>query len=93
MEATTLPWLDAVVGTIAGTAIGLLVVVNGLFVINVIVGRNHRFVDRWTRTLLLTDAALLFAAIGAPAAAIAIKLGARGVTIVASAPAKLMLVK
>jgi hypothetical protein len=94
MEATTLPWLDSIVGTVSGIAIGLLVVVNGLFAVALVVRPDRRFVDRWTGPLLATDAALLLAVIGTPAVAIAFKLGARGLTLlVAATPAKLMVVK
>ncbi len=90
MEATTLPWLNAVVGTIASTAVGLLIVVNGLFAIGVVVGRDRSFVNRWTKPLVVTDAALVLAAVGTPVVAIAIKLGAKGVMFLATIPPKLM---
>ena len=64
MEATTLPWLNAVAGTVASTATLLLLVVNGAFALGVVVGRDRRFVNRWTKPLVVTDAALLLAAVG-----------------------------
>ena len=93
MEATTLPWLNDVVGTIASTAVGLLVVVNGLFALGVFVGRDRSFVNRWTKPLVVTDAALLLATFGTPVVAIAIKLGIKGAVFLATLPAKMMPVK
>ena len=90
MEATALPWLNAVVGTIESIAIGLLVLVNGCFAAGILVGRHRGFVNRWTRTLVVTDAALLLAALGTPVVALTIKLGVRGLLLVASIPAMLM---
>ena len=93
MEATTLPWLDALVGTVASIAIGLFVVVNGLFVVGVLLKRDRRFVDRWTRPLLVTDVALLLAGVGTPVVAIAMKLGAKGLAALAAMPGKMMVAK
>ena len=93
MEATTLPWLNAVVGTIESIATGLLVLVNGCFVAGILLGRNRGFVNRWTKTLVVTDAALLVAALGTPVVALAIKLGFRGLTLVATLPTRLMPLK
>jgi hypothetical protein len=93
MEANTLPWLNAVAGTVASAATVLLLVVNGLFGLGVLLGRDRRFVDRWTKPLVVTDAALLVAALGTPVVAMAIKLGLKGVVYLASIPPRLMPMK
>jgi hypothetical protein len=90
MEATTLPWLNAVVGTIASTAVGLLIVVNGLFALGLLLRRDRHFVNRWTKPLVVADAALVIAAIGTPVVGLALTLGAKGVAFVATATAKLL---
>jgi hypothetical protein len=93
MEGTTLPWLNALAGTIASTAVLLLFVVNGLFALGVFLGRDRSFVNRWTKPLVVTDAALLLAAVGTPVVALALKLGVKGVMFLATIPPKLMPVK
>ena len=93
MEATTVPWLNAMVGTIESLATARLLVVNGGFALAVFLGRDRSFVNRWTKPLVVTDAALLLAAFGTPVAAIALKLGVKGVMFLATIPPKLMPVK
>lgn len=90
LGATTLPWVNAVVGTIDAIAIGLLIALNGLFALGVVVRRDRAVVQRWTKPLVIVDAMLLLAAVGAPVAGSAITLGAKGVAYVASIPARLM---
>ena len=81
MDAT-LPWLDGLAGAIASIAIVLFVIVNGLFAANFLLRRDRRFVNRWTKPLVATDAVLLLAAVGTPVAVMAIKLAAKGVGVV-----------
>jgi hypothetical protein len=90
MEATPLPWLTAVVGTIASIAVVLLIAVNGLFALGVLLKADRGFVDRWTKPLVITDAALLLAAVGTPIVGVAIKLAAKGLVVLATLPAKLV---
>lgn len=85
-----MPWIDAAVGTLASIALVLLVVVNVGFVAGLWLTRDRRFVDRWTKPLVVTDAALLVATIGAPVVGIAMTLGARALSFLATVPATLM---
>ncbi|MEP6590788.1 MAG: hypothetical protein ABJC19_06370 [Gemmatimonadota bacterium] len=78
MEPSALPWLDSLVGTVAAAAVALLFVVNGAFAVGVLITRNRRFVDAWTKPLVMVDAALVTAAIGAPVLGVAAKLGTYG---------------
>ncbi|MCA9762555.1 MAG: hypothetical protein KC544_05420 [Gemmatimonadetes bacterium] len=75
MEVTSYPWLNTVVGGLLTVAVVLLVVVNGAFLAGVLLTRDRRFVNRWTRPLVMTDAALLVAAVAAPLSGVAVGLG------------------
>lgn len=90
MEPTALPWLDAVVGAAAGAAVVLLFAVNGAFAVGVVVLRDHGFVNRWTKPLLVADAALLITAIGAPVLGVAMKLGVHAFGLIATVPAHVL---
>ncbi|MEI2718829.1 MAG: hypothetical protein V9E87_01605 [Gemmatimonadales bacterium] len=85
-----MPWIDAATGTIASVAIVLFVVVNAVFIAGLWRTRDRRFVDRWTKPLVMTDAALLFATVGTPVIGIAVKLGGQFLGFLATLPATLM---
>lgn len=89
MQVVTVPWINAVAGTVEGIAITLLLLVNGAFALRLVLRRDHRFVDRWTGPLLAANAALLVAAVGAPAVALAAKLVAKGVALTLSTVSQL----
>ncbi|MES1259359.1 MAG: hypothetical protein ABUL71_02100 [Gemmatimonadota bacterium] len=90
MQATTLPWLDAMVGTVETIAITLLVIVNGAFALTFLARGSRSFVDRWTKPLLVGDAVLLLAAFGSPVVAVALKLAAKGLALFGAMPGKLV---
>ena len=52
--------------------------------------RDRHFVNRWTKPLVVTDALLLLGAAGMPVMAIALKLGAKGVSLALTTAAKLI---
>ena len=83
-------WLDAVSGTVAGIAITLLVVVNGAFALGVRSTRDRRFVNRWTKSVVVADAALLAAAVGIPIISVGIRLAAKGLAAVGALPGLLI---
>jgi len=83
MQGTPL-WLDSALHFVSTAALTLLVVLNACFVAALLVRRDRRFVDRWTKPLVVVDAALLVAVVGTPVVAYALTLGAKGVTSVAS---------
>jgi|CXWL01.1.fsa_nt_gi uncharacterized membrane protein len=85
-----MPWIDAALGSIATIALTLFFVVNALFVLTLWRTRDRRFIDRWTKPLVMTDAALIFAAVGTPVIGIALKLGGQAIGFLASLPATLM---
>ena len=85
-----MPWIDATIGTIASMALGLFVVVNAAFIAGLWLTRDRRFIDRWTKPLVVTDAALLFAAVGTPVAGIAMQLGGHLLGFLAALPATLL---
>ena len=85
-----MPWIDAALGSIATIALTLFFVVNALFVLTLWRTRDRRFIDRWTKPLVMTDAALIFAAVGTPVIGIALKLGGQTIGFLASLPATLM---
>ena len=87
MEPVALPWLDSLVGSVAAAAIALLFVVNGAFAVGVLLTRSRRFVDVWTKPLVMVDAALVTAAIGAPVLGVAAKLGTYGLGLLGALPA------
>lgn len=86
MEPTAQPWLDSVIGATAGAAVALLFAVNGAFAVGVVMLRDHRFVNRWTKPLLVADAALLITAVGAPMLGVAMRLGVHAFGLIASVP-------
>ena len=71
-------------------SIVLFVIVNGLFAANFLLRRDRRFVNRWTKPLVATDALLLLAAVGTPVAVMAIKLAAKGVGLVVTSTTGLL---
>lgn len=85
-----MPWIDAAVGTLASIAVALFVVVNTAFIAGLWLTRDRRFIDRWTKPLVVTDAALLFAAVGTPVVGIAMKLGGQFIGFLATLPATLI---
>ncbi|MBK7596609.1 MAG: hypothetical protein IPJ11_15560 [Gemmatimonadetes bacterium] len=85
-----MPWIDAALGTIASVALALFFVVNATFIIALWRTRDRRFVDRWTKPLVMTDAALIFAAVGTPVIGIAMKLGGQFLGFLATIPATLI---
>lgn len=86
MSSSLVPWIDVLVSTIIRSAIFLLLVVNGVFVTGILRSRSRAFVDRWTRPVILTDAALVMALIGAPVASTGIGLAMRGWQALVEAP-------
>lgn len=92
MVPTTLPSLDSLISSIATAAVALLLVVNGAFVVGIFLTRNRRFVDRWTKPLLMADVGLLGAAVGAPVIGAAMKLGIYGMGLLGVVPAAQMAV-
>ena len=87
MELGLVSWFDSFAGTLMWAAVVLLVVVNGAFVVGVMRSRSQTFVDRWTPRVLITDAALVLALVGAPVANIAVGLLGKGAALLVSAPA------
>ncbi len=86
MSSSLVPWIDALVSTVIRVSVLLLVVVNGVFVAGILRSRSRDFVDRWTRTVIITDAALVLALIGAPVASTGIGLVIRGWHALVEAP-------
>lgn len=72
--------------TIVRAAVVLLLVVNGAFVAGIVRSRSRTFVDRWTKPVLVTDAALILALVGAPVANVAVSLAGKGVAMIMQAP-------
>lgn len=87
MDPVPLPWLDAFAHTVVRGALLLLVVVNGAFAATVALTRSRAVVNRWTKPVLMADAALLVALVGAPVGAIAGQLAAKAVGWAAAQPA------
>ena len=83
-------WIDSAAGIATPVAIGLFVIVNALFAVGVLATRNRGFVNRWTRRVLMADVALVVVAIGAPVAAIGLKLVAKGLLAVGALPGRLI---
>ena len=89
MEPTAVSWIDSVAGAASGLAVALLVLVNGAFAAGVMLLRDHSFVNKWTKPLVVTDAALLGLALGAPVLGIAMRLGVRAFELVVTVPINL----
>jgi len=87
MELGVVSWFDSVAGTLMWAAIALLVLVNGAFAVGVLRSRSRAFVDRWTPRVVITDAALLLALVGAPVANLAVGLLGKGAALIVSTPA------
>jgi hypothetical protein len=85
-----MPWIDAALATLASIALALFVLINALFIGALWVSRDRRFIDRWTKPLVVTDAALLVAAIGTPVVGIALRLGGHFLSFLAALPATLI---
>ena len=83
-------WLDSVAGTVSAVAVAGFVVIVGAFTAGVLITRDRHFVNRWTKPVIMTGAALILAAIGAPMAGIAVKLSAKGLLALGALPAKLI---
>ncbi len=77
--------MGAVAGSIETLAVVLLVVVNAAYVGVLLTNRSPRFVDRWTRPLLVADGVLIVGALGLPVVAFLLRLGARGVSVALTA--------
>lgn len=86
MQPTALPWLDSMIAATAGAAVALRFAVNRAFAVGVVMLRDHRFVNRWTKPLLVADAALLITAVGAPMLGVAMRLGLHAFGLIASVP-------
>ncbi|MDX2208551.1 MAG: hypothetical protein SFU57_13020 [Gemmatimonadales bacterium] len=86
MSSSLVPWIDALVSATIRVSVLLLVVVNGVFVAGILRSRSRTFVDRWTGTVILADAALMLALIGAPVASAGIGLVIRGWHALVEAP-------
>lgn len=87
MEFGVVSWFDSVATLVMRGAIVLLVLVNGAFIVGVLRSGSRAFVDRWTPRVVLTDAALVLALVGAPIANVAVGLVGKGVALLTSAPA------
>lgn len=87
MEFGIVSWFDTLAGGVMRLAFGLLIVVNGAFIVGVLRSRSRAFVDRWTPRVLLTDAALVLTLAGAPIANLAVGLVGKGAALLMSAPA------
>ncbi len=85
-----MPWPDGLAGVITPLAITLFVIVNGTFAAGIILTRNRNFVNRWTRTVLTADAVLVIAAIGAPVAAVGLKLVAKELLAIGALPGRMI---
>lgn len=86
MDTSLVPWVDALAGTISRLALVLLILVNGVFALAVVRTRSRHIVNRWTKPVVIADAALVAALVGAPVAAATVELGARGVQAVLGMP-------
>jgi hypothetical protein len=86
MELGLVSWFDSLAGNLIRAAIVLLVAVNGAFILGVFRSRSRAFVDRWTPRVLLTDAALVLALVGAPIANVAVGLVGKGVAALMRTP-------
>lgn len=86
MSSSLVPWLDAPVSTVIRASVLLLVLVNGVFVAEILRSRSRDFVNRWTRAVVITDAVLVLALIGAPVASTGIGLVIRGWHALVEAP-------
>ena len=89
MEPTAVSWIDSVAGAASGFAVALLFLVNGAFAAGVMLLRDRRFVNKWTKPLVVTDTALLGLALGAPVLGIAMKLGVRAFELAVTTPISL----
>jgi hypothetical protein len=87
MEFGVVSWFDTLADSVMRAALVLLIVVNGAFVIGVLRLRSRDFVDRWTPRVVLTDAALVLALVGAPVANVAVGLLGKGAALLVSGPA------
>jgi hypothetical protein len=76
MQAT-LAFLDATGASITRMALLAFLVLNAGFVALIVMRRDRSLVDRWTKRLVVADAALLLAAGGAPVASWAAGTAAR----------------
>ncbi len=85
MGTVATSWLNGLSGSVETIAVGLLFLVNGAYVLNLVLRRSYRFVDRWTRPLLVADAVLVIAAVGTPVVALALRIAAKGVSSVVAA--------
>jgi hypothetical protein len=68
MDSTAWPWFDLVASRLSALAIVLFVVLNGGFAALVAARRDRALVNRWTRPLIMADAALVLVAGGMPVA-------------------------
>ena len=90
MEPTVVSWIDSVAGAASGLAVALFFLVNGAFAAGVMLLRDRGFVNRWTKPLVVTDAALLFVAVGTPVLGIAMRLGIRAFEFAVTTPINLL---
>ncbi len=82
MDSMSLGWLTAFGATVARIALGLFVVINAAFVAVVVARRDRRLVDRWTKRVVVVDAALLLVAGAVPAATWAARTALQTATLV-----------
>jgi succinate dehydrogenase hydrophobic anchor subunit len=68
VDTAAWPWFDAVASRLSGIAVVLLVVLNAGFAALVAMRRDRSLVNRWTRPLVVADAALVLVAGGMPVA-------------------------
>lgn len=87
MEFGIVSWFDALTGSLMRAAVVLLVLVNGTFAVGVLRSRSRAFVDRWTPRVVVADAALVVALLGAPVANVAMGLVGKGAALLTRAPA------
>ncbi len=82
-----MPWIDSLLVTAATVAGLLLVLVNVVFFAGLAMAQNRRYVERWTKPLVVASAVLLLAAVGVPVVGVALSATGRVVSTLASAPA------
>ncbi len=85
-----MPWIDPLFRGISSGAFAIFLVVNSAFVAGVWFTRDRRFVNRWTKPLVMADAGLLVAVIGAPFTGIAVKIAGVALHALISLPATLL---
>lgn len=85
-----MPWIDPLFRGISSGAFVLFLVVNAAFVAGVWFTRDRHFVNRWTKPLVMTDAGLLVATIGAPFTGMAVKIAGVALRALIALPATML---